>query len=653
MTKKLIGLKTSIFKVKQCRTRAFFLSFEITSIIETSKILKNLSASRKKTIPTLIFKELTNAINQVYGKYSLPKVDLRRTYLRAFYYWETCCLLNKGSMAFEQSARNISAWLKDEVRISEIFSQPIGSRANYAIVRDITQGHRINEIFEYAKANLKTTKMSRGAFSRYNKELTNETELLLIRMAQIEEKKSTSDNQRIGAILCNTVLRKSIEEYCTLPYKLQTSNLKRKWIRLSKLWGGTYGAYGILRYLGITGKEARKMGISEPEAIKGSNKVYVGEALLYFDNEQFSTLEPLKGARKPVSAYQINLLFGEKIMGEWAYNRFDGYSSFTIKDLFAGPAISDQIHIALSLHAKPETFIMLTMHPKYGAAIFGFKKGTSTEEIMSAFKQIEEGNTLSLIRIANILSADRILDSVSGERELLTGDVLNVQPYTRHTVGAVETLDKEDQLWVKEIINKGIVGMLEIAANQFAVSRTWVDPATKRMFDGWVERAKKLLGLAVEHRHMDLKEVAGYVDKLVTATPKSAKTQPVKIISYKDAAGKVYPIGKHYDFRILNFEKAGAEVNISDFGHAQAVIVALGTNALKRERIEVVITSDEGVLDQKYTLFRGEGLRIPAVFKGKIKVTSLDKDAWLVWVTVPESKLEPITDDDLFIRKKL
>lgn len=614
------------------------------SLLDGSTIIKKIAnADDREKIRNKVKKLLINAIYRVYGKSGLSDIDLMRTYERAFYYWESNYVYNKNQ-TIERNAQDVVNWLKDEIRVYAVFGEPIGSRANYAIVRDVSQGFRIREIFEYVKEA--KDKISRKHYERYmNNSISNERELLLVRMAQLEEAQNIPEDKRIAGIICNQELKKSIEALCSNPYKLLTHNVARKDLRKGKLWAGTNGIYGMLNYLGLTPDEASQMGIPEPEAISGTDGLFVGEYLVFFPNEQMSTLEPLAGVRQPVSAYHLSILF-KGIMGEETYERFDGYIPFTIKYLFSGPGISAQIHRSKGLHGKPETFIMLCMDPELGEAVFGFKDDVTNDEIVKALDEVENGNVKAIIPLLNILSAKR--------GEIKSKDVLDIKGETSHTLGAVTSLDLADQIWIEKIINKGIMGILEIAYNQFAVSPLWVDPATIRIADPWVEKAKALLGAKVSARHMDMEEVKKAVSELKKSNPKDAIKQPDRTISLNGTEQKFYNIGPQYNFSIINFDevnqKSAHNIEPDDSNTSLNVIMALGTTNPERERIEISIKPESGD-EHVFILSRGEGLRIQAGFKGKIETTALDKGAWLVWVTVPKSEALPPSEDDLFVRR--
>ncbi len=575
--------------------------------------------------------EIKTAVEDVYGGTGLSEVDLKRTLSRASYYLKTMNLLKRSSTGIGE---NLKSWLYDEVLVAQILHQPIGSLANFSIVKDITQGLRIQKILEYVH-RVGIHGLGRDTFISLSGPLSNKMELLLIRMTQLKDEKA----RKTGTALCNPLLKDSIEEFCRKPYKLTTTDVTRKYLRRGKLWAGSKGECGLWRYLGISQETAASMGIQEEEMITHTDELFTGEALLFFVNNAMSTLEPLKGFKETVSTYQINLLFPE-VMGDWAYNRFDSYTPYTIKFLAAGPGISNQIHLSEGLHGKPETFIFLTVHEELGEAALGFKEGVSDDKILAVFKDIEKNDTTTLLDILNIVSAK--------QGDLHPRDVMNVPGNTPHTLGCLTGLGMNSEEWKSKIINQGIVGICEIAFNQYALPGE-IDPATKRISDPYVERVRKELGAKVQARHIDLNEVKKHVSELNRISVKNVITSPHTEQCINSIEIQSFQISNHYHFDLIHFKEKNKAFYLDDFGKAHSVFVCLGTTREERESIQVRFFI-KNVNTSEFVLFRGEGLCIPAGFKGRCEIVALDDSAWFLKITVPESIPSPLMDTDLFVR---
>ena len=227
---------------------------------------------------------------------------------------------------------------------------------------------------------------------------------------------------------------------------------------------------------------------------------------------------------------------------------------------------------------------------------------------------------------------------------------MNIKGETAHTAGALTALGLPEGEWLKSIINQGVIGFLEIAFNQFAISKTWVDPATIRISDPWVERVKQIRGAQVKARHIDLGEAKKYAAEFKRSTPQAAATEPIRTVSSGKAQERFFAIGSNYNFSILTFQDSNDSIPLTDLGAAHNIIMALGTTGDELERMEVTLTPGVGK-EEKIVLSRGEGLRIPAVFKGKVIVRAVDAGAWAVWVTVPKSEPEAASEENIFVRE--
>ncbi len=588
------------------------------------------------------------AVQAVYGECGLDEADLARCGERASYYAATIETLADRST----HTVPLGDWLTDETCVAELLGQPVGSMANFAIVRDISQGWRLRGLQTYAAD--KGGELNRQAFIDQQGQPDQETELLLARLAQLESAPDFPYPTKIGQLLCNAELKEAIERFCSEPYVLTVDDPRRITYRLGKLWAGSKGPQGMWAYNGITEQQVVEMGIGEAEVIKGVKEVFTGENLLFFFNEQMSTLEPLAGLDQPVSAYKINLLFPQ-LMGQWAYDRFDGYQPYTIKQLFSGPAISTQIHRSKGYAAKPETFILLLAHPKYGQMVVGIKPTVPVEDIVRAIQQRKAPNgPQRIIELLNILSAEH--------GQLNPRDVFNIEGETVHSLGAYDVLQESDQVWQEQFINCGIIGILEIAYNQFALSPKWIDPATLRAFDDQVDRVKSLIGAQVEARHMDDETIIECAAELKRHDSDSAVTRPdvrSRFGTGEPVEQAIYRISDHYHFAVLHLNSLGDPVVIDDLhtddNAAYNVITAQGIpnpeGAIKqtRERIQVSLTGSDGPA-ASVILKRGEGLFVPAGFHGKIEVRALDAGAWAVRAMIPFSERPPAAPTDLFIR---
>ncbi len=590
---------------------------------------------------------LEKAVNQVYGIYGLTEDGFKRTVRRARYYARRIQELGiHEDKNDEQLQAEVEKWLEDEIRVRDVFEQPIGSKANYLIVMDLTQGTNLRNILAYEESN---KSLSRKDFiQEMGGQLSNEIELMLIRMAQMGNKKI----KKIGRSLQNKALMASIVDYYSRPYVLTTDDPNRVWTRGSKLWGGLKGNQGIGVYCDLP-QEAKLLSaqfIKEKEAMSGSDEKFVGEGLLDFENREMSTLEPMAGVNEPVSAYQIALLFPQAL-GEDAYDRFDGYKPFTVKYLVPGLGISNQIHTDFGDFMKPESFVPLAVHPEHGAVAFGLKPGTTNEVVDKAFDAAEEDDFLPLLNILNVLKAD----------DLNPGDLVNVNPYAMHTAGCLD-LTLEDKVWLEKVINHGMVNILEVAYNQLSQPNE-IDRATFRVSDPYVKLGQRLLGIQVSNRHIDTQLVRPFISKLKRISPEESKRKPENTEQFGNSTSQHHEISSHYHIHIIQLNDKPVVVTKNPKESMMGeTVVALGKidpngteeqNRANREKqkIQVTLTYTEGPLMgrlETIVLKRGEGLRIPANFKGKYSVKALGQDTWAVRVSVPQS--EP-SAHELFLRE--